>query len=85
MLTTGCFKRKLGGVFKAWKLSCNFTCSLSSKLHENNIVLLRRSFYINRRLLKNTLITEINKEIIKITPGGTKSLILQNVNSMMIF
>ena len=70
MLTTGCFKRKLGwGFFKAWKLSRNFTCSLSSKLHENNIVLLRRSFYINRRLLKNTLITEINKEIIKITPG----------------
>ncbi len=60
------------GFFKARKLARNFVCTLSNKLHENDIVLLPRSFYINRILLKNKLITAINKEIIKITPGGQK-------------
>ena len=57
------------GFFKARKLARNFVCILSNKLHENDIVLLSSSFYINRRLLKNALITAINKEIIEITPG----------------
>ena len=57
------------GFFRAWKLARKFVCTLSNKLHENDIVLLQRGFCINRVLLKNALITAINKEIIKITSG----------------